>query len=584
MVAKTSGNFGTAAWATPAQLKAAGLCNLAAPSTIYLGEDPGTGTEIVYSGDSHLLTVAPPGTGKTAAVVLPSLLYNQGSVVVTDPKGTLTAQTARYRRDQLGQRVFILNPWAHEISDGLGRDLGDTGFNPLSILRASDLSLVDNCEMLGTLLSPTPPDAREKYFTATAATILSRLMLWMTLAEESAPTLPRLYSLCRQPRSGWEDLAARMVAFEGFDFTDYANEILDPLESEKQWAGVVGAMQEATSLYSPHKSLGAHVAKDEFNPSDLKQEDLSVYIVIPSNRRDENKAWLALVLALCAEAVGRAGKARTVTLMAEEFANLGYMPTIARAMAEYREAGLRAHLVVQTPHQLTRIYGREGGQEIINLCGVRQFFGVDDLDLAQDIEKRCGTFTALNRSEGSGPGGSTENVSEMAVPLIRAQDIFNLPAHLQIILMRGDVPPILAHVRPYYTNQTFLDWTDPNPYRDEPQERRAVPFDYSLVETDERSGGNDWVFWAVLAVIVGAVAHFGFDVDHRTFFPRSVATFNDLTATEKAAYEREYNAIYRDCRTSSVVGELSFKTCMRAAGEKGIKIPGVRGNWTFDVE
>lgn len=475
-----SGNFGAAAWATTEQINAAGMYDVTAPNRIYLGVDPQNGQPIHHSGEEHLLTIAPPGTGKTAAVVIPSLLTNAGSVVVTDPKGALTAQTARFRRERLGHRVVILNPWAHEIAEGTGYDLGDAGFNPLGILRADDRSLLDNCRMLGNLLSPTPPDSRDKYFTSTAATIISRLMLWMVLAEDEAPTLTRLYSLCRQPREGWLKLTQRMLDFGGFDFSDYAAEILDPLQADRQWAGVVGAMHEATEIYSPHASLGAHVAKGTFNPADLKREDISVYLVIPSNRREENKAWLALVLALCAEAVGRPGKAKTVTLVAEEFANLGYMPTIARAMAEYREAGLRAHLIVQTPHQLTRIYGREGGQEIINLCGVRQFFGVDDLQTARELEAYCGNFTAMNQSSSFQENEAMPSVSvtqsEMGVPLVRAQDILNLPKEQQIILSRGELPPILAWICPYYTQQNLLDVTDPNPYRDEPQQRKALPY------------------------------------------------------------------------------------------------------------
>ena len=246
-----------------------------------------------------------------------------------------------------------------------------------------------------------------------------------------------------------------------------------------------------------------------FDPSILKRQDVTVYVVIPSNRREANKSWLALVMGLCAEAVGRAGVAKPVTLLCEEFANLGYMPTISRAMAEYREAGLRVHLVVQTTHQLTRIYGREGGQEIINLCAVRQYFGVDDLEIAQGIERSIGTFTATTESHNvSGDlfNAGSVNRGEMSVPLMRAQDILNMPKEFQIILMRGSVPPIYALVKPYYTDQAMLDATDPNPYRDEPQKRVAVPFKASPINMRDLP----WWSWPIIAMAACAVLLVGF--------------------------------------------------------------------------
>lgn len=66
----------------------------------------------------------------------------------------------------------------------------------------------------------------------------------------------------------------------------------------------------------------------------------------------------------------------------------------------------------------------------------------------------------------------------MGVPLIRAQDVLNLPEQEQIILVRGPVPAIRAFVRPFYKDQSLIDMTEPNPYRNEPEQRIAddTPF------------------------------------------------------------------------------------------------------------
>ncbi|MEX1196336.1 MAG: type IV secretory system conjugative DNA transfer family protein [Pseudohongiellaceae bacterium] len=51
-----------------------------------------------YSGDGHLLTIAPTRSGKGAGCVIPNLLSHQGLVVVTDIKGENSAIAGACRR------------------------------------------------------------------------------------------------------------------------------------------------------------------------------------------------------------------------------------------------------------------------------------------------------------------------------------------------------------------------------------------------------------------------------------------------------------------------------------------------------
>mgnify|MGYP001793902509 CR=1 FL=1 len=460
-------NEGAADWATIDELSAAGMTDSSQHGFIFLGEEFRSKYVFGSAGEEHILTLAPPGTGKTAAVVIPSLLTNHGSIVALDPKGALTAQTARFRRS-LGQTVVVLNPWCAEIAKDLGQDLGDTSFNPLSILDRDDPSLTDNAKLLSVMICPTRHDANptEKYFTKTAATIISRVLVWLTLQSPEPPTLPQLFSMCRQAPDGWRDLAEKM---NEAGLTDYANEILDPIESEKQWAGITGTMQEVTEIYEPGTNLGKHVSRSEFNLRDLKEKDITVYIVIPSRHRKANREWLSLVMALCAEMVGTPGPSKRVTLIAEEFANIGYMPTITNALAEYREMGLRAHLIIQTAEHVHTLYGRTEATALFKLCGIRQFFGIDDISEAQRIEKALGTF----------PAPSAQGTGFVAVPLMRAQDILNMPKGMQIVLVRGSVRPILGYLRPYYTIPGFIEITDPNPYRPT-GDHRVQPMVYEI--------------------------------------------------------------------------------------------------------
>lgn len=453
-------NYGDAKWAQAPLLDANGFLDTEGQ---FLGAEKETGQHIIHNGEEHILTVSPPGGGKTVAVALPSLLFNRGSMVVTDPKGTLTAQTSRFRGEELGQKIIVLNPWADEITTELGVDLGSTGFNPLAILKPGDPSVIENAEMIATILCPTPPKV-DPSWTQRAASILTGCLLFLTFTSDEPPTLPRLYDLVRQDPDGWEDLAQAMGSVEGIDLVSYANEIKSPLKSGRQFAGIEQAMHNATGIYNPQKLLADQVSRDEFDPGILKREDVTVYIVIPSNRRESNAGWLNLVVSMLAEAVGRPGQSRRVTMLCEEFANLGYTK-IPRMLAEYREAGLRGHLILQSTHQLANIYGIDGKAEIMNLCGIKQYFGINDLREAQEIEAIMGTYT---ETEG------VKNTAGMAVPLMRVQDIMKLPKQQQIILMQGQMKPVKAYLRPYFTDQDMLDRSDPNPMLESHEENTVT--------------------------------------------------------------------------------------------------------------
>jgi type IV secretion system protein VirD4 len=84
-----SGSYGTALWGDSRDLVCKdGLC---------IGRDA-RGRLLRYSGDGHLVTVAPTRSGKGVGIVIPNLLTYPGPIVVTDPKGENYAVSGARRR------------------------------------------------------------------------------------------------------------------------------------------------------------------------------------------------------------------------------------------------------------------------------------------------------------------------------------------------------------------------------------------------------------------------------------------------------------------------------------------------------
>jgi type IV secretory pathway TraG/TraD family ATPase VirD4 len=61
-------------------------------------------------GKSHILAVGPTGAGKGTGLVVPNLLSDPSSVVVTDIKGENYLITSGYRKHVLKQNIFVFNP------------------------------------------------------------------------------------------------------------------------------------------------------------------------------------------------------------------------------------------------------------------------------------------------------------------------------------------------------------------------------------------------------------------------------------------------------------------------------------------
>ncbi|MCQ2933752.1 type IV secretory system conjugative DNA transfer family protein [Helicobacter pylori] len=69
-----------------------------------------------YDAPLSTLIIAPPGSGKTAAVAVPNLLNVPSSCVVLDIKGELCNLTAGYRQKHFKNKIFIFNPYGTDNS------------------------------------------------------------------------------------------------------------------------------------------------------------------------------------------------------------------------------------------------------------------------------------------------------------------------------------------------------------------------------------------------------------------------------------------------------------------------------------
>ena len=416
--------------------------------------------DIHHHGEGHFITIAAPGGGKSTAAIIPSILECQeGSLVITDPKGELTAITRRHR-ETMG-RVVYLNPFHEDFETHTKLDYPDSGFNPFDAIE-NNTKLRAQADNFARLLCVTDRAESQSYFKDEGAELLSLFITWIIRHElKINHTLPFLYKLVRaDPKKTFYYMGHVDDPLISDDVARFSKMITT---APAQWQGAISKAQLATKRYVPTTPLAIHTAKSGFDPRWLKSENLTVYILVPSEHVQTAAPWLNLIIGLIGEAVGRAGKARPVTFLLDELPALGYLPDLRTQMRQYRASGLRMWLFSQTTDALADrdMYGQEGFRDLMALCDTKQFFSIRSFQTAKDISDMCGERERLNRTL-----NPNENISAatIGVPLIRPEEITRQKKGHQI-LIRPESPPIRARLIPYFQRQKWRTITDKNPYR-----------------------------------------------------------------------------------------------------------------------
>lgn len=453
--------FGDAKWASWWQMRKAGLLK---KGGLFLGRS--RGRDLYHHGEGHIMTIGGTGGGKSVGLVVPALLsLTEGSVIVTDPSGELAAITRR-RRAEIGS-VVLLNPFNEDFTHPKDFGFHDTGFNPMSVLDPKATDFKADCDVLAQYLMVSDRKESGSYWNDEGRAFLSLLIAQIMLDEpEEHHDLTFLYELAREHPKQLKKYLKRIIK-QGHPALRYEAEgFLGIIETApEQWQGIIRKAATATARYAPSTSLGEHVKKNGFNAADLKRENVTVYIIVPSGKLTLALPWMNMLIGMFNLAVGRPGAARSVTLLVDEAPALGYIPDLIPVMSQLRKVGLRVWLFTQTRAMLAsdQLYGEMGFRTLFGLCTIKQFFALKEQEVLQVVSDMAGQRTADNTTKND----RGESVGEVGVPLIRPEKVRGLKQWQQIIIIDKMANPIRSRLVPYFKRRAWREVADENPYRED---------------------------------------------------------------------------------------------------------------------
>ncbi|MDE5603917.1 MAG: type IV secretory system conjugative DNA transfer family protein, partial [Helicobacter sp.] len=470
--------FGEARFANSAEIKKMNLLN---DKGIIIGKHKGK--FLRFSGQQFVALGAPTRSGKGVGIVIPNLLEWQESAVVQDIKQECFDYTSKYRKEILGQEVYLFNPFSRQTHR----------YNPLTYIDMSDKEHCDSQLMdLANILYPLDGDSTSKFFNGLAQNLFVGLCyMWRDLElNNTGKEFQRAFNLeigefnfynILQLSKGFS-IQNENNTIQGFD--DTYNflvhcEVLDGatkrrletyfnISSDATKSGVMSSFN-APLVPFESETLKLNTETSDFDLRDLRKKKMTIYIGITPDQLANaqfilNIFWSQLILLNTKELPQKNKDLKySCLLLMDEFTAPGRIQILQTSVSFIAGYNLRLLTIYQSLSQLETPpplgYGKEGAKTLLTNHACQIFYAPREQEDAEAISRILGntTFKTSSRSINSGgSGGGSRSISEASRALMLPQELREMPFENELITIDSG-KPILCNKAFYYSDSYFMD-------------------------------------------------------------------------------------------------------------------------------
>jgi type IV secretion system protein VirD4 len=484
--AKNVATYGSARWAEPEEIKAAGLLG---PDGVLLGRLERD--YLRHDGPEHVLCFAPTRSGKGVGLVVPTLLTWPGSTIIHDIKGENWGLTAGFRSKH--GRVLLFDP----------TDPTSSAYNPLLEVRRGDKEVRDVQNIADILVDPEGALDKRNHWEKTSHSLLVGAILHVLYAEADK-TLAGVANFLSDPKRPVEATLRAMMNTPHLGeagvhpvIASSARELLNKSDNER--SGVLSTAMSFLGLYRD-PVVAKVTARCDWRIADLvaAERPVSLYLVVPPSDINRTKPLIRLLL----NQVGRrltedlktSANRHRLLLMLDEFPALGRLDFFESALAFMAGYGIKSFLIAQSLNQIEKAYG--ANNSVLDNCHVRVAFATNDERTAKRVSDALGTATEMRDSTNYAGhrlspwlGHLMVSRQETARPLLTPGEVMQLPPADELLLVAG-VPPIRAKKARYYEDARF-------------RERLLPPPKPEATKGTAKPPADDWSALAIPAALPG---------------------------------------------------------------------------------
>jgi type IV secretion system protein VirD4 len=356
----------------------------AAKPGFVLGTAEDSGELVTYTGEGSVITIAPPGAGKTQCHVFPTLLTWKGPAVVLDVKGEIYAGTSKWRQENVGP-VFKFSPLEPATS---------ASWNPLSAVRSDPEYLWEDSRFLADMMM-VPTNAKDPFWENRARDVLTAAIARVCLEPDPAKrSLGDVLDVFHGV--GWDNfIMALQMAVDIRSMTRAGNSLKDM--EPKTRDGVLQSGLASLSAWDGDRIERA-TRKSDWSPKDLRSgKNPTIYICLKPNEVESYisvlRVFIAQHIRMLTSELPPHGSAPILFLL-DELPRLRQMPPVEEALEIGRQYGIRLWMFAQSLGQLENAYPNAEG--MTGSCAVRMFMNpsLHD-DTAQKLSDQIGMQEGL---------------------------------------------------------------------------------------------------------------------------------------------------------------------------------------------
>lgn len=435
----------------------------------------------------HLIVVAPPGAGKTAKLIITSILREclqpggfarrlghrtaVRSFVCADAKGELAKKTSRAARKTHDVRqLAFLEP---EIS---------ARYNYIAQIKTPIQAM-----KFAEVWVANTGQGREEFWNDLSEMMIGIGVMHLMYTDPKA-NLKSLYDLL-YPRSS-EEIVEILKNSPAQPVRDATRGLMASMAKNEKLVGAAYVdMQRRIRSIGLVPELAEVTSTDEIDLGAFGREPTALYVKFDTEHKEILSPYVSCFFAQLSESLIRQAEARgdtrlevPVMIYLDEFANIGRLPAMARRITYMRSYGIGYFMVVQDLKQLEEVYGAADAQTIFTSAGTKiALAGVNDSD-AKRFSELAGTETVLSASQGDtreitklpwATGGS-RGTSEVSRDLIDPTEIRTMGE--DVLVIPTSRRPLLARPKPWFRDRRLRrlvpDLDRVNPMQDF---RRAGP-------------------------------------------------------------------------------------------------------------
>lgn len=339
------------------------IFNSSDPYQVVLGHLDQSDTVLTYAGEGSLITIAPPGSGKTQCFVLPNMLSWRGPAVVLDVKGEIYSSTSKWREQNIGP-VYKFSPLDPPNSHS---------YNPLVFIRQDSDYIWEDSRFLADMMI-VPTNASDSFWENSARDVLTAALAYICMYNGPADrpmskVLDIIYGI------GWDDMVSAMRTNVNVSAMKQMGHSLGEME-RKTRDSVLKTAQSSLSAWQGER-IAKVTKKSDWSPLDLRTGQPTIYICINPNEIDSYLSVLRVFIAQHIRMLTNELPPKNsppVLFMLDELPRLKKMPPVDEALEVGRQYGIKLWMFAQSYGQLKESYPNAEG--LLGNCVVRTFMNV----------------------------------------------------------------------------------------------------------------------------------------------------------------------------------------------------------------